>query len=102
MSLVGSMRFWGLFFSISFEAILRETLRLSPTATARSVVPKEDIILHGSSGDYAVKAETPLVLQVGVMMRDPKVWGEDVSVWIHRSLTQRLQRPFLTGGPVQT
>ena len=54
---------------------MRETLRLQPPATARTVTPLEDTTIGG--GKYAVKAGTPLVVQVWVAMKDPKVWGED-------------------------
>jgi cytochrome P450 / NADPH-cytochrome P450 reductase len=56
---------------------MRESLRLSPTAFARTVVPKEDTTLCG--GKYAVKAGTRVVLQNTITQRDPAVWGEDVS-----------------------
>ncbi|KAH9922470.1 cytochrome P450 [Fomitopsis serialis] len=56
-------------------ACLRETLRLSPPAPLRNVESVDDTTLCG--GKYAVKkGEAVTVLEV-VMMRDPKVWGED-------------------------
>lgn len=56
-------------------AIMRETLRLQPPASARGVSPNEDTTL--SNGKYAVKANTSIVAHNWVAMRDPAVWGED-------------------------
>jgi cytochrome P450/NADPH-cytochrome P450 reductase len=65
---------------------MRESMRLSPTAPARAVVPLEDpCILIGGDGDssnpsnkrYHVPPGNPLVVQSGMMMRDVRVWGED-------------------------
>jgi cytochrome P450/NADPH-cytochrome P450 reductase len=56
-------------------AIMRETLRLQPPASARSVSSAEDTTL--SNGKYAIKANTSIVAQNWVAMRDPAVWGED-------------------------
>ncbi|KAJ7501738.1 fatty acid hydroxylase [Mycena galericulata] len=56
-------------------AVMRESLRLTPTAPKRGVTPLEDTTLGG--GKYFVKAGTPIILQVWNMHRDPAVWGED-------------------------
>ncbi|KAK0494970.1 fatty acid hydroxylase [Armillaria luteobubalina] len=56
-------------------AVMRESLRLGPTASARTAAPIEDTTLGG--GKYFVKAGTSLTIQTYVMHRDPKVWGED-------------------------
>lgn len=54
---------------------MRETLRLQPPASSRTVSSIEDTTLL--NGKYAVKAGIPIVSQVWVSMRDPAVWGED-------------------------
>ncbi|KAK7038997.1 hypothetical protein VNI00_010389 [Paramarasmius palmivorus] len=56
-------------------AVMRETLRLAPTAPIRVVTPVEDTTLL--NGKYFIKAGTPLALQAWVAHRDPAVWGED-------------------------
>lgn len=56
-------------------AIMRETLRLQPPASARGVSSAEDTTL--ANGKYAIKADTSIMVQNWVAMRDPAVWGED-------------------------
>ncbi|KAJ3737687.1 fatty acid hydroxylase [Lentinula guzmanii] len=56
-------------------AVIRETLRLAPTAPMRMVKPLEDTYL--ANGKYFVKAGSSLVLNTWVYQKDPKVWGED-------------------------
>ncbi|KAK0194657.1 fatty acid hydroxylase [Armillaria mellea] len=56
-------------------AVMRESLRLGPTAPSRTVAPIEDTTLGG--GKYFVKAGCSIVIQIFLMHRDPKVWGED-------------------------
>jgi cytochrome P450/NADPH-cytochrome P450 reductase len=58
-------------------AVMRETLRMYPPASARSVAAIEDTTLSG--GKYAVKAGENLVVVSIVAQHDPAVWGEDVS-----------------------
>jgi hypothetical protein len=55
---------------------MRETLRLTPPAPARSVMSLEDTTLAG--GKYAIKARAPIVLQFWSIHRAPLVWGDDV------------------------
>jgi cytochrome P450/NADPH-cytochrome P450 reductase len=55
---------------------MRETLRLSPPATGRSVAPLKDTTLGG--GKYAVKPGETIIVQTLIMQRDPAVWGDDV------------------------
>ncbi|KAK7065087.1 fatty acid hydroxylase [Favolaschia claudopus] len=57
-------------------AVMRETLRLTPTASKRGVTPLQDTTLGG--GKYFVKAGTTMLVHVWNMHRDPLVWGEDV------------------------
>ncbi|KAK0212347.1 fatty acid hydroxylase [Desarmillaria ectypa] len=56
-------------------AVMRESLRLGPTAATRTAAPIEDTTLGG--GKYFVKAGSSLIIQTYLMHRDPKVWGED-------------------------
>ncbi|KAK1223348.1 hypothetical protein PQX77_013780 [Marasmius sp. AFHP31] len=58
-------------------AVMRETLRLAPTAPARAVTALEDTTLL--NGKYFVKAGTPLTILTWNMHRDPAVWGEDAN-----------------------
>lgn len=60
---------------IQLKAVMRETLRMAPTAPTRTVAPYEDTILGGK---YAIKAEQLVTLQIIAIHRDPLVWGEDV------------------------
>ncbi|KAF2995803.1 hypothetical protein E8E13_000542 [Curvularia kusanoi] len=56
------------------NAVLRESLRLSPTAPAITITAKEDTTIGGK---YPVKAGTPLVAVFPKIHRDPAVYGED-------------------------
>ena len=59
-------------------AVMRESLRLGPTAPMRGVTPLEDTVIGG--GKYAVEKGTSVLVHVYATHRDPKVWGEDVRV----------------------
>ncbi|KAF4437554.1 putative bifunctional P-450:NADPH-P450 reductase [Fusarium austroafricanum] len=54
--------------------ILRETLRLMPTAPGFTVAPFKDEVV---GGQYHVAAETPLFCFLHLIHRDPEVWGAD-------------------------
>lgn len=69
--------FYGDACSYSSTAVMRETLRLAPTASSRAMLPNEDTTLGG--GKWAVKKSVPIVIHTFEMQRDPRVWGEDVS-----------------------
>ena len=56
---------------------MRETLRLSPTAPNRTVTPLEDTTLKGK---YPVSKGDLIFMNVYTMHRDPKIWGDDVSM----------------------
>ncbi|TDL21939.1 cytochrome P450 oxidoreductase OrdA-like protein [Rickenella mellea] len=60
-------------------AVMRESLRLSPTAPSRAVVPIEDTTIGG--GKYFVKKGTTLVLHITEMHRDPAIWGDDADAF---------------------
>ncbi|ERS98334.1 hypothetical protein HMPREF1624_05118 [Sporothrix schenckii ATCC 58251] len=62
------------------NAVLRETLRLSPTAPgfARGVRPEnkeEHVTVAG--GKYEIPRGAPVLCLLGKIQRDPKVWGDD-------------------------
>jgi len=56
------------------NAILRESLRLSPTATSIGLQAKEDTKI---GGQYEVKKGVPIVALLSKLHRDPAVWGQD-------------------------
>lgn len=56
------------------NAVLRESLRLSPTAPSIGLTAKEDTTIGGR---YAVKAGTPIVALFPMIHRDPIAYGED-------------------------
>ncbi|KAL1937786.1 hypothetical protein VTO73DRAFT_12805 [Trametes versicolor] len=59
-------------------AVLRESLRLGPTAPARSVAPHEDTTIGGK---YFVEKGTSIVINTYNAHRDTAVWGEDAEVF---------------------
>ncbi|KAL1888068.1 hypothetical protein Sste5346_009805 [Sporothrix stenoceras] len=62
------------------NAVLRETLRLSPTAPgfARGVRPEnKDEKVTVAGGKYEIPRGAPVLCLLGKIQRDPKVWGED-------------------------
>ncbi|KAF7341717.1 Fatty acid hydroxylase [Mycena sanguinolenta] len=59
-----------------FSAVMRETLRLYPTASARATNAREDTTLDG--GKYALKKGDIIIVLTGPMQRDPSIWGSDV------------------------
>ncbi|KAK6392109.1 hypothetical protein LTR65_003881 [Meristemomyces frigidus] len=62
------------------EAVLRETLRLYPTAPSfsrRSKDRKEDIFIGGDRYRYRIHPTDLLSIQLTSLHRDPTVWGED-------------------------
>jgi cytochrome P450/NADPH-cytochrome P450 reductase len=58
--------------------VLKETLRLWPTAPAFSVCPLTDTVIGGR---YHVKQGQHILLLLPVMHRDPRVWGQDADVF---------------------
>ncbi|KAK7685349.1 hypothetical protein QCA50_011713 [Cerrena zonata] len=56
-------------------AVMRETLRLAPTAAMRSVAALEDTTL--GNGTYAIQKDQIVALNIYMVHRDPKIWGED-------------------------
>lgn len=68
-----------------FAAVMRETLRLAPTASSRTCTACEDTFLVGGDGDptnfankkFEVKKDVMITVHGFQAMRDPRVWGED-------------------------
>ncbi|KAB8071348.1 cytochrome P450 [Aspergillus leporis] len=63
------------------NAVMRETLRLTPTAPVIAVGPHptknhEDPVTIGN-GKYVIGKDEPVVLLLGKIQRDPKVYGDD-------------------------
>ncbi|PVI05918.1 NADPH-cytochrome P450 reductase-like protein [Periconia macrospinosa] len=56
------------------NAVLRESLRLSPTAPAIAIQANEDTTLGGK---YEIKAGVPIIALFSKLHLDPVVWGED-------------------------
>ena len=54
--------------------VLNEALRLYPTAPAFTVMPLEDTLL---AGVYPLKAGQPIMILIGGLHRDEKVWGDN-------------------------
>ncbi|EKG22462.1 Flavodoxin [Macrophomina phaseolina MS6] len=60
------------------NAVLRETLRLQPTAPIYELIPFEDTVI----GDkYSVKKGDSLLVILPAVHRDPAVWGTDADVF---------------------
>ncbi|KAI0693861.1 bifunctional P-450/NADPH-P450 reductase [Cerioporus squamosus] len=55
-------------------AVMRESLRLAPTAPIRTAMPVEDTVL---AGKYAVEEGATIIVDVYTAQRDPAVWGND-------------------------
>ncbi|MDQ0620050.1 bifunctional cytochrome P450/NADPH--P450 reductase [Arthrobacter globiformis] len=60
------------------DQILKETLRLWPTAPAFNVAPYEDTVI---GGQYEVAKGTPLMVLIPQLHRDKAAWGEDAELF---------------------
>ena len=60
------------------DQILKETLRLWPTAPAFNVTPYEDTTLGGR---YEVPAGQPIMILIPQLHRDKAAWGEDAGIF---------------------
>ncbi len=58
-------------------AVMRETLRLAPTAPARTVAPFEDTTIGGK---YFVEKGASITVNTYDCQRDREVWGDDVRI----------------------
>lgn len=57
------------------DRILKESLRLWPTAPAFAVHPHHETLL---AGKYAVKPDDIILVLLPMLHRDPAIWGDDV------------------------
>ncbi|KAE9393363.1 cytochrome P450 [Gymnopus androsaceus JB14] len=62
---------------VYLNAVMRETLRLAPTAPIRTTVALEDTCL--ANGKYFIKGGSTLFVNAWVYQKDPKVWGKDAN-----------------------
>lgn len=72
--------------------ILKETLRLWPTAPAYSIYPYKDEIIGGK---YKVKQHHTLTILLPMLHRDPAIWGENAELFNPDNFTSEneAQRP---------
>jgi cytochrome P450/NADPH-cytochrome P450 reductase len=63
------------------NAVLRETLRLTPTAPAyvRGIRPENKEETPTIGGKYTISRDTGVLCLIGKIQRDHKVWGEDAA-----------------------
>lgn len=54
------------------DHVLKETLRVWPTAPAWGRQPRDETVIGGK---YVLKHHQPLVVLTQMLYRDPKVWG---------------------------
>jgi cytochrome P450/NADPH-cytochrome P450 reductase len=59
-------------------AVLRETLRVTPSISEIAVTCDKDEVI--SDGKYLIKAGTVVAVSAAIIGKDPAVWGEDVSL----------------------
>jgi cytochrome P450 / NADPH-cytochrome P450 reductase len=60
------------------QQVLKESLRLWPTAPAFALRPYQDEVIGGK---YALKARSQVVLLLPALHRDPSVWGERAEIF---------------------
>ena len=78
---------------IYIDQVLKETLRLWPTAPAFAVYPYEETTTLG--GQYPVRRDQTLLILTPMLHRDPAVWGADAERFdpSHFAFEQAEQRP---------
>lgn len=59
-------------------AVLREALRLNVPAAMRAASSQEDTTIGG--GKYVIEKGVSIVANAWTIQRDPKVWGDNVSM----------------------
>jgi len=71
------------------QQILKESLRLWPTAPAFGLLPYKDEIIGGR---YALKARQQITLLLPALHRDPAVWGDRAEVFDPDNFTPERER----------
>lgn len=77
------------------DAVLRETLRLTPTALtlSKQLAPGCTGDRASLGGKYAVEEGTQVLILIGAMQRDPAVYGEDANEFKpERMLAENLKK----------
>jgi cytochrome P450/NADPH-cytochrome P450 reductase len=69
--------------------ILKETLRLWPTAPAFGLAAHKDTVLGGA---YKMKRSYQIVVLVSALHRDPAIWGEDADTFDPDHFTREAER----------
>jgi cytochrome P450/NADPH-cytochrome P450 reductase len=59
-------------------AVLRESLRVTPSIAQFAVTPYKDEVI--GDGKYLIKKDTVVVVLAADIGKDPTVWGDDVSL----------------------
>jgi len=69
--------------------ILKETLRLWPTAPAFALAPHKDTVI---GGQYKMKKSYQIVVLAGALHRDPAVWGDNAEVFDPDNFNREAER----------
>jgi cytochrome P450/NADPH-cytochrome P450 reductase len=69
--------------------ILKETLRLWPTAPAFALAPHKDTVIGGT---YKMKKSYQIVVLASALHRDPSVWGDSAEVFNPDHFTREAER----------
>lgn len=63
-------------------AVLRETLRITPSVPVFTVEAFEDTVVKSEEKEYKIPSKVGVTILVAQLHRDTKVWGDDVSIVI--------------------
>ena len=87
---------------VYLDQVLRETLRLWPTAPVFGMTPRQDTLL---AGRYPVRAGENMLVLLPMVHRDPAVWGDDAERFaperfapgVREHIPTNAYKPFGTG-----
>jgi Cytochrome P450 len=68
-------------------AVLRETLRITPSVTAFTVEAFEDTVVKSGDKEYTIPVDAGITVLAAQLHMDTKVWGEDVRLSIFVGVT---------------